>query len=478
MKLLKPIEESGFFWLPEEPERQLPGVLRISESGEATLEITSLSHRVASVLGKHRFGDPWFGEQNRKFKRVVGIIKRGYVTLEDCFYRSLYNEFRRGLTISTIDPCFVFSGFSYGDEDEITFSELEFSVEGLDEWLGISGIHIDPNLGTDRWQNVSVHYDLPEEVALHLPDEMEMKFSFQASVPFGVNTTEARISQKAYILLKSMKLRPLDDFLSLMSKLHRFFCFAVDKTISLNHVTAYSSKITRGKKNREVPIEIYFRSTLYSDKNPEIHLHDMLFRYQDVTDKLERILTGWLQKYHVYEQVFNEYFAVKYGAYKYLEGDFLSLVRGIEVLHRKYSQDTEMSEEEFRDMVSAILKNIPNDKQEWIERKLKYANELSLRKRMKEMLKPFQHLYGDKTKRIFFINKVVNTRNYLTHFDDSLTKDVAKEEELLALCTKLEALFQLRFLEMIGMDSAFIDNVVNENRSLRRTLEFVENDNS
>ncbi len=478
MKLSEPIEESGFFWLPEESERKLPGVFRISESGEATLEITSLSHPVTSALGKHQFGDPWLGEEGMKFKRVLGLIKKGPVTLEDCSCFDSNYQLLGGLTTLIISPSFTFIGVGYGDEIAITFSELKFSLEGLDEWLGVYGIHIAHEMEKGRLKSTSVNFALPEEITLHLAEEMELKFSFDASVPSGFNTTEARISQRAYIRLKSKKLRPLDDFLSLMFKLHHFFCFAVDETISLTSVIGYSSDITRGKKNNEIPIEIYFKSTLSSKNNPKIHRIDMLFRYRDVSDKFHEILTNWLERHEVYMETFNEYFTSRYGAYKYLEGEFLSLVRGIEAFHRKNSQDTEMPEEQFRDMVSTILKYSPNENREWIERKLRYSNELSLQKRMKKMLEPFKRFYGNEVKRKSFVNKVVNTRNYLIHFDESLAKDAAEREELWKLRMKLEALFQLHLLKLIGMDSTLIDNIVNENSNLRSKLEITENNHS
>ena len=305
---------------------------------------------------------------------------------------------------------------------------------------------------------------------------MEMRFCFKMSVPTGLNMTEARISQRAYMRLKSKKLRPLDDFLSLIFKLRQFFCFAINETISLKSVTGYSSEITGEQENQEIPINIYYRSTLFSEKTPEVHRHNMLFLYRDISNELEEILTNWLQKHDVFKEAFNEYFAAEYGAYRYLEGKFLSFVRGIETLHRKSSPDTEMPEKQFRDVVSGILENAPNEQKEWIERKLKYANELSLQKRMKGMLKPFQHLYGNAAKRKSFISKVVNTRNYLTHFDGNLARYAAKGNDLWALSMKLEALLRLHFLEMIGMDSKFIDKVAKENRNLRSKLEIAEND--
>ena len=429
------------------------------------------------MINEHQLGAPYLGEQNRKFKRAVGRTKKGYVTLEDCFYYT-QNFQSSGFTTSTIRSRIVFRGVGYDAEDEITFSEIKFSLEGLDEWLWISGIDVDHNLGTDRWQKGSVHYEPPKEIQFRLSDDMKMIFGFEMSVPTGFSITEARISQRAYIRLKSKKLRPLNDFLYLINKIQQFFCFAIDKTISLKSVTGFSSEITSGEKNREVPINIYYRSTLYSDKTPEIHRHDMLLSYRDINDKLEETLSNWLQNHDSFKEAFNEYFAAKYGAYEYLEGEFLSLVRGIEVLHRKSSQDTEMPEEQFENLVNGILENTPQEKRGWIMGKLKYANELSLRKRMKEMLEPFQHLYGDKKKQNSFISKVVNTRNYLTHFDGNLAEDAAKGNDLWTLSIKLEALFQLYFLKLIGMDSTSIDNVVRENRNLHRKLEIVENNDS
>ena len=38
MRLSEPIEKHGFFWLPEDTENQVPGILRISESGGITLK--------------------------------------------------------------------------------------------------------------------------------------------------------------------------------------------------------------------------------------------------------------------------------------------------------------------------------------------------------------------------------------------------------------------------------------------------------
>ena len=86
------------------------------------------------------------------------------------------------------------------------------------------------------------------------------------------------------------------------------------------------------------------------------------------------------------------------------------------------------------------------------------------------MIEPFKDLFGNSKKRNSFIGKVVDTRNYLTHYDSSLENKADSGEDLGKLYTKLEALFQLHFLRLIGIDDNTIKSMVNENYALRNKL--------
>ena len=154
-----------------------------------------------------------------------------------------------------------------------------------------------------------------------------------------------------------------------------------------------------------------------------------------------------------------------------MESKFLSLVQGIETLHRRNSQEVQMLEKEFSNLKDEILKAISDDnKKSWIEEKLRYANELSLRKRLKQMLESFKDLFGNSKRRNAFIGKVVDTRNYFTHYDSSLESKAAGGTDLWKLSMKLEALFQLHFLRLIEIDANTIKSIVNENQNLRYKL--------
>ena len=480
MRLPEPIEKHGFFWLPDDDENKIPGILRISESGEITVEVSQFSESRFYAFNKRRLGGApdrlnvtlTLNRSENRIDRVVGIIGNDLITLDKCLYDNWKLDLLAvGVSTSTIHATRAFIGVNYDEGEEIAFSTLEFSMEGLDEWLSFSGFQTERN-----WEegSHSIHFRFPKEIALNLPDGIELKFFFRLA--HSLVFTEGHITQKAYISLKSKKLRPLEDFLDLVFKLHNFLCFAIDKTVSIDSVTGYSSEITQeyqdGQK-REIPIKIYERNEPNSETKLKIHQHNMLFGYGNVSDQLEEILIKWLENYEISKPAFNLYFASKSGGHKYLEGKFLSLAQGIETLHRRNFQGTRMPEDEFRNLIDTILNAVPDDGQrQWIDEKLKYANELSLRNRIKQMIEPFKDLYGNKKERNSFISKVVDTRNYLTHFDSSLEDKAAGVEDLWKLCLKLEVLFQLHFLRLIGIDDNAIKSMVHENFALRNNLGF------
>lgn len=460
MRLSEPIEKSGYFWLPGKSENKLPGVLHIAETGAARLEVIGIFGDIHSALNSSDF----------ELGRLVGVIESGeLVTLEHCHYKNKNISFG-GISKSTVDTSFVLSGVQYDESESITFSKFRFSVEGLDEWLSISGLRVEHNWDDN---SASIHFIPPVEIKHQLSDGMALTFTFGWSVPFAPAITEAKITQKAYVNLTSERLRPIEDFLTVVFKINNFMCFAIDETVSLDSVTGYSHELIQdmgGGKTREVPLKLYYESLPRAETKPVTRAHGMLFNYAHTSDKLERVLNSWLDNYETSAPAFNLYFASKSGAYKYLDGKFLSLAQGIETLHRRNSQETLMQEGEFNGLVAAILDGCPDTKQEWLKSKLEYANELPLRQRIRQMLKPFEPFYGDSKQRKYFIGKVIDTRNYLTHYDNKLQRKAATGSELWTLCMKLEALFQLHFLRLIGLDDDFISNLIKDNQSLRSKL--------
>ena len=109
------------------------------------------------------------------------------------------------------------------------------------------------------------------------------------------------------------------------------------------------------------------------------------------------------------------------------------------------SDEKRMDEAEFEELVENLIEKCPEEHKEWLSRELKYGNEVSLRKRLKDIIKPFRTVIGNCTRRDNLINRIVNTRNYLTHYDPCLESEAAEGQDLWNLCVNMEMLFNSIF---------------------------------
>lgn len=429
MTISEPIEESGFFWLPEHPENRIPGFLRVSELGDATLETTSLGHPIVSGRS---FGSPGLGSDPTEFERIIGITKIGRVTLDKCFERSYNTHFGSGLSTSVLGADRLFVGFDYQKEDEVTFSKLSFSVNGLDEWLRRSGIEVIHHEN----RNSTIHFSPPNPITLNISDEIELEFNFRANMPAGFN--EASVSQRAYISLMSRTEKPLDDLLSIANMIKDFFSFVCTEVTCIDSIIGYSNEIKeRGKETEwRVPVKIHYRDIPRTNAVSKDKSRDMLFFFADVEEMAERVFVKWVEAYSSHESVFKRYFLLSLDYTMDLERRFSFLVEGMAAIHKR-----------------------------------KYGGEPHLADRLKKMMEPFSRFFGTENEVNDFIEKSVKTRNYLIHLHERDGDSVSDTDELFELNSKLEAWFQLYFLHTIGIEDSHLDRIAKENRHLRRYLE-------
>ncbi len=87
-----------------------------------------------------------------------------------------------------------------------------------------------------------------------------------------------------------------------------------------------------------------------------------------------------------------------------------------------------------------------------------YTN--GLREKIEDIIEPFKGVIGNEDKRDKLIDEIVNTRNYLTHYNPEKESKAAKDEELWPFCLKMELLFQLHFLQLIGFSREDIEAII------------------
>ena len=469
MHLSDPIQKPGFFWLPNHPDEQYPGNLRISESGEVTLQIVFRPTTIDSTL--LHSGTP-IGKEP---PRILGIIDNTPVTLQRCVAvddpLQLFRLMEHHVSTSRFRIGAAFVGAPFVNDEPIAFSTVDFSIDGLSEWFSISGFHTDINNDPTRavW---SLHYTQPDDISILLPDGIQLKFEFDPkfSLPDSkISQMSSEISQHMHISLVSDRLLPIETFHTIIHKIQMFLILVLDKVVSIKWVKGYSfDKLD--ERDKKIATNIYYHSQLQARQRDAFV--PMICTYNEISSDLERMLAKWFTDYELMQPAFDLYLSSKAGAYKYLNGIFLALVQALETLHRRLSNETEMEIGDFEKLRADILKCVPSERRKFVESKLEYANEISLRKRLRQLIFPFAEWYGTSTEIKELVRKTIIVRNYLTHYDRK-SEDKAKQiidDDLVAICLKLETLFQLHFLHLTGMSISRVKSIASKNSLLRQRL--------
>lgn len=463
MRVKEEIKKSGYFWLPSAPDNKIPGTLIITDGGNIELEVIGLFNDMMDELNG-----------NNKLERIVGEIEKyGLITLDDCHYKNKTISLIGPISKSSINVQKVFLGVAYDDKEINLFNSFQFSVDGLDEWLGLNGIKVEYLLVNDCFSSASITYTPPKEISFNLNNGMKLLTVTHSTVPTGSSKTEAKITQKMYFKLVSEQEQTLNIFIATAYKIITFLCFAIDKTVCIEDVSVTSNAICRKiSEGKHYPISIllYYKSNPYTEVKPKIDCNQMLFKFDVVKEDLERILNNWLNSYETIDSALSLYFSTKEGAHKYLENQFLSLAQGLETYHRRTSTEKLMDEVIFEELVEKLVEQCPEEHKKWLSGRLTHGNEINLRKRIKNIIEPFRDIFGNNKEISSLITRILDTRNYLTHYDKSSDSKSAKGKDLYLLCLKMEAIFQLHFLQILGFTPAEIKSVFDNSYELRQKI--------
>ena len=473
MRLSEPIETKGMFWLPEQPDAKLPGTLKISKSGEITVELTGeMGHLLVTPSSFEVSARPSLEETASDPRRIMGILQRGGpVTLDRCLRRYSRFPLPGHMSTSTFSAELAFVGDEHGEGQDTLFSEFSFSIEGLDAWLSISGIEIERDT-ENRGFLIRAH--VPDDITLTLPDDTEMKFQLGVTIPVtSMDSTKVKVQQLVSVLITRREPQPIEYFSSLALKLCNFLTLALDQTVSVQTMTGHLDRKIREERNHRKLVKIYGQFAPWPENTPEIHWYDALFRYPHVANRLDEMMGKWFENYEKFESALQLYFTLRTQPSQILETKILWLCQALETFHRRSCTETEMSVEEFASLRESLMQNCPPNKRQWLSGRLR--NELSFRNRVRRLIEPVERWYGNEGKREDFVKVVCDTRNYLTHYDKANTRNRATgSAEMFELYEKLEALFQLHLLSLIGIDDPSIDSIIQENRRLRRRLRVQE----
>ncbi len=192
-----------------------------------------------------------------------------------------------------------------------------------------------------------------------------------------------------------------------------------------------------------------------------------------IKKEVGKLLSNWYLKSDELKTPFQLYFGVLLQTDMPLEFRYLALLQAIESYQRLKKFNKYMSDQTYEpiksELIKAILDTVTSDHRAALKDRIKYGNEYSLRKRLNMIL---SSIPKDLKKKITnndskFVDKVVTTRNYLTHRDDSDTMNVLDTKGILHASERLKLLLLILFLREIEVDARKIEHVISTNWRFR-----------
>jgi hypothetical protein len=458
--MIKPFEHRGVWWLPENPERRVYGVLKFDVTKDAILEL----------FGSLRDGNASFLQADI----ILGDLNSGKpVTLLNCYEKnsqiSIYGLSRSAaFPLAVLGVGCVFEGEHFHAREDIKFKKISFGLSHLGNWAGLN--HIKREGGKDR---IAFSYEIPDSIEAIIDDVGKLEFSFSAAVShsFSSGTIEENID----ISIESEEPSGFDFWWRTVYILRVFFSFATRHAVHplyMHETQPVEVEYPDGTiGNTYQRIDVFFALSEVPDDSSTQGPRDMLFILKDVPNQIETCLQNWFKKADLLEPVYDLYFGMLSSNGMYPVHRYLSLAHCLETYHRRTSSRSALPKTEFKKRMEEIKNSVPTQYKDWILEKLSFSNEISLRQRLEEIMETYIAIFGQVSNQDTFIKKVVDTRNYLTHYDRKSKAKSATGEELHYISESLKILIEMCLLRELGIEDQVIRHVISRDRRQKHFLE-------
>ena len=348
------------------------------------------------------------------------------------------------------DVCVIASS-TIGFLDELKFQKFSISLSGLEEWLWLAGIHIE-----HTENSFQVHYEAPKDLDFWFGLK-HLRLSYDCAFHrYKTRSDIFEAKQLAELQYEDETLMSVDDVIARHNALLDF--------LKLLAGTSGDIKWPVAQIHPDVDCQIYF--TRFAARHVPFDRRECWVTFKQIEASLGSTFFKYLDKKEVLGPTFNNYLGTKFGPMVYSEHLFVSLIWGLEGLHRG-RPSSNAPNAALKAKHDRIIKEVSkkSDKK-WLANVLKRNLEPTLENRLNDLFLSLP-IEIDKAKARHFAKQCAYDRNLLSHFGG-----VAKVEDyrsfVVALSDKARALsilYHALLLIEIGVEVEVIKNYIQDGQN-------------
>lgn len=449
-------EWAGLWWLPDEPDRRVHGILRytIDDGLRLTLigafEDRVLSGSADSVLVFH--------QGIRSWDVILGAAEHREITLLGCVptasTRTMGGQVQSP-DKQTIVATSALIGEHVRSEDDAVFARCEVSVEDLGQWAATSVFEGTLGMSDGRLDGRGTMTVTPVTESSVKVDGAEWTLAHRYTLPYfdqRRGATVGRVRDTAFVRIAPHQLCSLSDTIGFARLIEDLISLATHRAagiiwLQLTVPSPESSTASGSPVQDRVVDVIYDPPQVGNEDEKAVASRRMFFTCDDIP--FDEIIPRWSEVHERLQAASNMILGLRYAPARYVENNLMTAVSAAEVLDRGLQSDVPpIPGEEFKDIRDRILSQVPSEYQQWFKRALR--NEPTLRDRLYALAarpdaEAISRLVPDVDR---WAKTTTRARNMLAHEGQTPSQSI---DELIAVVNVTTAVVILNLLNELGI---------------------------
>jgi len=286
-----------------------------------------------------------------------------------------------------------------------------------------------------------------------------------------------------------LHLRPLtpfglEDCAAELFRLQAFMSILCGRQMFYHHVRLYRHDVKDERRQRDAVTYMHrFACPSTSTKRPRSDR--ILFPLPLICDSLPLLWSSWTKRYKLYRSAVELFTSTEIFGGQLVNFQLLAIMQALETLHRNRFGGTYLVEKEYDDIFIVLNNSIPPatavDLKEALRSRMKFGNEYSLRKRLRILADGLPGGAGGAVGTLIhpslqdFLNRSVQTRNYLTHFTSVLECEAFRDADLFYATQLLRWFFVAVLLVDMGLPEGHLVDALTDANKLTEARQHFNN---
>ncbi|MCI7672668.1 MAG: hypothetical protein SOX57_01275 [Schaalia hyovaginalis] len=474
LNLDEAVEWAGLWWLPDDPDKQIPGILRYDGAGGSVLSLIGVfEDRITSEPAP---GMTVFHEGTRTWDVIHGVAEYREITLLGCVPTSgkrVIGARVKSPDTQTVTATMAIIGAHISGREDAGFVAAEVSVEDLGLWAASSVFKGSFGISDGKIDGTGTISVKPVAVQAVTVGGTEYRFVHTYTLPFfdcRKGRTVARMRDTAFIRVCPVEPFTLSAALEAASLMQDLIALATHRAAGVIwlrlEVAGTESVLPDGQPllRRRADV-LYSPVALGKHDAKAVELRRVFFTCEELP--FEDVVPRWCEVHGRLRAATNMILGLRYAPAHFIENNLLTAVGAAEVLHRGLDIDeSPFPKDEFTEMRDAMLGQVSEEHRDRFKGMIR--NDPTLRDRLRALAaRPCQEAIALVVPDVeYWAKRTTLARNDLAHEGRTPKHSI---EELFAIIEVTTAVVILNVLHELGLSAERQRKIVLDHPTLRDT---------